>query len=144
MFWSCIENLKWSLHCKWNILVLVLTICTTTTTTDSSMTMLCCSLHPQNLSSHRKQAGKPNTMPSSSFHACLPHVVLSWDDKKQSDRVHVVIAMPSGMHLLKKQRSSALILGLVLVLIGKGHRSCLILSKFCAFPLQRDYSDKTS
>jgi hypothetical protein len=40
-------------------------------------------------------------MPSSSVHACL-HVVLSWVDEKQNDRVHVVISMPSGTHLLKK------------------------------------------
>jgi hypothetical protein len=49
----------------------------------------------------RKQVDKPNTMPSSSVHALL-HVVSSWVDKKQSDRVHVVISMPSGTHLLKK------------------------------------------
>ncbi len=41
-------------------------------------------------------------MPSSSVHACPPHVVLSWVDEKQNNRVHVVIAMPSGTHLLKK------------------------------------------
>ncbi len=49
-----------------------------------------------------KQVDKPNTMPSSSVHACPPHVVSSWVDKKQNNRVHVVIAMPSGTHLLKK------------------------------------------
>ena len=57
---------------------------------------------PQIVSSHRKQASKPNTtMPSSSFHVCLPHVVSNWIDEKQNGRVHVVIGMPSGTHLLK-------------------------------------------
>lgn len=52
--------------------------------------------------SHRKQVDKPNTtMPSSSVYARL-HVVSSWVDEKQNDRIHAVISMPSGMHLLKK------------------------------------------
>ncbi len=41
-------------------------------------------------------------MPSSSFHAGLPHVVSSWVEKNQNDRIRVVIAMPSGTQLLKK------------------------------------------
>ncbi len=48
-----------------------------------------------------KQGNKPNTMPSSFVHARPPHVVSSWVDKK-NNRVHGVITMPSGMHLLKK------------------------------------------
>jgi hypothetical protein len=56
---------------------------------------------PKIVPSHRKQVDKPNTMPSSSVHACL-HVVSSWVDEKQNNRVHVVISMPSGTHLLKK------------------------------------------
>jgi hypothetical protein len=56
---------------------------------------------PKIVPSHRKQVDKPNTMPSSSVHARL-HVVLSWVDEKKNDRVHVVISMPSGTHLLKK------------------------------------------
>jgi hypothetical protein len=48
-----------------------------------------------------KHQVKPNTMPSSSVHARL-HVVSSWVDKKQNNRIHVVISMPTGMHLLKK------------------------------------------
>ena len=56
---------------------------------------------PKIVPSHRKQVDKPNTMPSSSVHARL-HVVLSWVDKKQNDRIHAVISVPSGTHLLKK------------------------------------------
>jgi hypothetical protein len=48
-----------------------------------------------------KQVDKPNTMLSSSVHARL-HVVSPWVDEKQNDRVHVLISMPSGTHLLKK------------------------------------------
>ena len=40
-------------------------------------------------------------MPSSSVHARL-HVVSPWVDEKQNDRVHVLISMPSGTHILKK------------------------------------------
>jgi hypothetical protein len=57
---------------------------------------------PQIVLSHRKQADKPKIMPSSSFHAGLPHVVLSWVDENQNERIHVDIAMPPGMQLLKK------------------------------------------
>jgi hypothetical protein len=57
---------------------------------------------PKIVPSHRKQVDKPNTtMPSSSVHARL-HVVSSWVDEKQHDRIHAVISMPSGTHLLKK------------------------------------------
>jgi len=44
---------------------------------------------------------KPNTMLSSSVNSRL-HVVSPWIDERQNDRVHVVISMPSGTHLLKK------------------------------------------
>jgi hypothetical protein len=48
-----------------------------------------------------KQVDKPNTMLLSSVHARL-HVVSPWVDEKQNDRVHVLISMPSGTHILKK------------------------------------------
>jgi hypothetical protein len=46
-------------------------------------------------------ANKPKMMSSSSHQACVPHVVSNWFDGNQNGRVLVVIAMPSGTHILK-------------------------------------------
>ena len=89
---------------------------------------------PQIVSSHRKQANKPNTMPSSSFRACLPHVVLSWVDKNKMALSMLLLPCHQKCISWKKQRSPAPIPGLVLVLFGNGHRSCLILSKSLHIP----------
>ncbi len=52
---------------------------------------------------HRTESKPTSQTPCNHhFHACLPHVVLSWVDKNQNNPIHVVIAMLSGMHLLKK------------------------------------------
>ena len=82
--------------------------------------------------SHRKQADKPKTMPSSSFHAGLPHVVSSWVDENQNDRIHVFIAMPSGTQLLKKTEITSTDSGPCLNVIWQWPQIMLDPTKVCA------------
>ncbi len=88
----------------------------------------------QIVSLHRKQANKQITMPSSPIHACLSRVVSSWVDKNTTTESMLLLPCHQEHISWGKKRSSAMIPGLVLVLFGNGHISCLILSKFLHIP----------
>jgi hypothetical protein len=61
-----------------------------------------CNILPQECSAgaNRPTQHERPSGPSSSVHARL-HVVLTWVDEQQNDRVHVLISLPSGTHVLK-------------------------------------------